>query len=306
MGSIRPISGTERAPHLDAIRGAAVLAVLVYHATLGDSLPGVRWGWLGVEAFFVLSGVLIGRQLCAGIRLDAYAVRRATRIYPLLLVYCLPLLAWEPLLGVDLVLRASGNRPDPNPVLWHLWSVQLEVACYVAAPVLIRLRCLPALACVATLAKLATMQIGDLALLVRVDAFLWGLVLATDRLSRTDATGMLVGGAALLVGACHADMPQLASLGAVVVTAGAIALEGWAGPRWLRWCGERSYGIYVLGLAPTLLLPAVPAIALAFALAEASWRFVERPTLRWGRRYSSRAPTGVPQSSSGVAHGSRR
>src|SRR5581483_12080912 len=41
-------------PYLDALRGLAILAVLVNHLL---PLPGgLYYGWMGVELFFVLSG----------------------------------------------------------------------------------------------------------------------------------------------------------------------------------------------------------------------------------------------------------
>src|SRR5436305_4223897 len=58
----------ERQPGLDLLRALAILVVVIYHAALfGFKLPGRvdRFGWIGVDLFFVLSGYLIGGQLLA-------------------------------------------------------------------------------------------------------------------------------------------------------------------------------------------------------------------------------------------------
>jgi peptidoglycan/LPS O-acetylase OafA/YrhL len=76
-------------PALDGLRGVAVLAVLLYHG-------GVGWaagGFLGVEAFFVLSGYLITSLLLAEwekdgtVHLGNFWARRARRLLPAL--FCL-------------------------------------------------------------------------------------------------------------------------------------------------------------------------------------------------------------------------
>lgn len=78
-------------PQLDALRGIAVLAVMLYHAA--DFVPHlhlepfVRFGYMGVDLFFVLSGFLITGILVAsrdksGYFTNFYA-RRALRIWPL-------------------------------------------------------------------------------------------------------------------------------------------------------------------------------------------------------------------------------
>ena len=84
-------------PALDGMRALAVAAVLAYHA----GLPWARGGFLGVDAFFVLSGFLITSLLLAewrsvaSINLPGFWARRAQRLLPalflmLLGVACMP------------------------------------------------------------------------------------------------------------------------------------------------------------------------------------------------------------------------
>jgi peptidoglycan/LPS O-acetylase OafA/YrhL len=83
----------KKIPELDAVRGLAVLAVMVHNLDTYPSLhlwPLSKNGWMGVDLFFVLSGFLI-----TGILLDAkqqegyfrnFYARRCLRIWPL--YYC--------------------------------------------------------------------------------------------------------------------------------------------------------------------------------------------------------------------------
>jgi peptidoglycan/LPS O-acetylase OafA/YrhL len=81
---------TKKIPQLDAVRGIAILLVLIHNT---DSFPALHleaistYGWMGVDLFFVLSGFLI-----TGILLDAkqsesyfknFYARRCLRIWPL-------------------------------------------------------------------------------------------------------------------------------------------------------------------------------------------------------------------------------
>lgn len=142
---------TVRQAPLDGVRGAAVLAIVAFHA-MSDRLPG---GYIGVDLFFVLSGFLITRLLVAEIeehgRLDlrAFYVRRALRLLPALLVCCAivaPLFLLLPvtegsqsLLGtLTAVTYASSVFAATGTDLgWmiHTWSLSVEEYFYLVWPV---------------------------------------------------------------------------------------------------------------------------------------------------------------------------
>ncbi|MBA3963113.1 MAG: acyltransferase [Chthoniobacterales bacterium] len=81
----------KREPGLDLLRTLAIVLVVVYHIGIfGFAVPNDwhRFGWVGVDLFFVLSGYLIGGQLLAmlargqPIEFRRFYVRRALRILP--------------------------------------------------------------------------------------------------------------------------------------------------------------------------------------------------------------------------------
>lgn len=155
-------SGTLRVPALDGVRAVAVIAVLGFHG----GLSWARGGFLGVDAFFVLSGYLIVSLLLAEsertgrIAIVAFWSRRIRRLLPalLLLVAVVTLTArWfvppeeAPLLRGDglsalfyvanwrMVLRGGdyfANTAGPSP-LEHTWSLGIEEQFYVVCPLLL-------------------------------------------------------------------------------------------------------------------------------------------------------------------------
>src|SRR5256885_4356060 len=99
-------------PALDGLRAAAVVAVLLYHGDVGWA----RGGFLGVDAFFVLSGFLITSLLLAewqttrGIDLPHFWRRRARRLLPALFLVlgavAVFAAGWAP---ADLLQRLRGD-----------------------------------------------------------------------------------------------------------------------------------------------------------------------------------------------------
>jgi peptidoglycan/LPS O-acetylase OafA/YrhL len=163
-------------PHIDGLRGVAVISVILFHA-----FPGVFHGGLvGVDIFFVISGFLISSILYADFRAPAsslggvisnFYARRVRRIFPSLIIvlvacFVAGFLILTPgeleRLSLDiaastgfclnfLLARRSGYfdaSSVANPVL-HLWSLAIEEQFYLAWPLVIwiatrcRMRILP-------------------------------------------------------------------------------------------------------------------------------------------------------------------
>lgn len=108
-----------RLPGLDLLRSIAIVWVMFFHTFLIGGLgPDWTWltrfGWAGVDIFFVLSGFLIGSQLLRKLRqgqalqLGDFYWRRAWRILPAFAVVLAVYLAFPVL------------REEPNLKAW-LW-----------------------------------------------------------------------------------------------------------------------------------------------------------------------------------------
>jgi peptidoglycan/LPS O-acetylase OafA/YrhL len=146
----------ERQPGLDLLRALAIVVVVIYHAgIMGFPLPGRvhRWGWIGVDLFFVLSGYLIGGQLLAELarnkrlNLGGFYARRVLRIMP----------AYFVILTIYFLVPSWREYPDMAQPLWkflvsvqnvalhggtafsHAWSLAVEDQFYLALPFILLL-----------------------------------------------------------------------------------------------------------------------------------------------------------------------
>ena len=154
-------------PALDGIRGLAVLAVIAHH------LGHLRGGYLGVDAFFVLSGFLITGLLVDEVRfgsggsgsgggridLGRFWTRRVKRLFPALALVVVVVVLVESFLLTDP--RASLRREvlsallyvynwnaladkidywssfaSPSP-LQHMWSLAIEEQFYLVWPLVV-------------------------------------------------------------------------------------------------------------------------------------------------------------------------
>ena len=149
-------------PALDGLRAVAVLAVISYH----DNYSWARGGFLGVDAFFVLSGFLITTllvleyQRASSIALLAFWGRRLRRLLPalLLVLAAVAIYAWVDVSSFELA-RVRGDAlsslfyftnwrfiaegtsyfdffSSPSPV-HHLWSLAIEEQFYLVWPLVV-------------------------------------------------------------------------------------------------------------------------------------------------------------------------
>lgn len=128
-----------RLRYLDGWRGAAIILVLLEH------FGGLSTGRLGVDVFFVLSGLLISRILFEDrMPLRAFYQRRIARIFPVFYLYVftttlaglwfLPTVDWRSVISAALFLRSYF----PDVHIWNdplafgnLWSLNVEEHAYV-------------------------------------------------------------------------------------------------------------------------------------------------------------------------------
>jgi peptidoglycan/LPS O-acetylase OafA/YrhL len=149
-------------PSLDGLRAVAVLAVIAYH----DAYRWARGGFLGVDAFFVLSGFLITsllvleEQRTTTVNLLAFWGRRLRRLLPALLLVLLAVAVYGATEVATIQLDAlrgdalsslfyvanwrfisTGSSyfdlfTSPSPVR-HLWSLAIEEQFYLVWPIVV-------------------------------------------------------------------------------------------------------------------------------------------------------------------------
>lgn len=331
---------------IDGLRALAILSVVLYHG----GLLRIGGGFTGVDIFFVISGYLIGGQICAEIRTGAFSFaafyrRRAKRILPafftvLLFVLAAGLVLLSPNDLTRLARSAcaavfslsnilfwhSANyfdtRSDLNPLLMT-WSLGVEEQFYAVIPLLLvlvfrirRNRIVSAVLIVSALSFLFSWSAlaGHPALVFyMLPARAWelgiGVALAAAEQNRQrelvpsfSRQWLGLGGLLLLLAPftllnSATPFPGPAALPSVAGTALLLAVpSSWINRRALSFgplvfIGRISYSWYlwhwpllsflhiVYGGTPPGLA-ALAAIAASFALAIASYHFIEQPLRR--------------------------
>jgi peptidoglycan/LPS O-acetylase OafA/YrhL len=138
---------------LDGVRAIAILLVMAFHFGI------IRFGWMGVQLFFVLSGFLIGTILLKekaspaplSARLKKFWIRRSLRIFPLYYIYLLVfagIYLWFAfpegylhdlpyLVSYTFNLTRISQTWHESPVYTHFWSLCVEEQFYLFFPFII-------------------------------------------------------------------------------------------------------------------------------------------------------------------------
>lgn len=140
---------------LDLLRAVAISSVVLFHYHLTKSLPlpFIRFGWIGVELFFVLSGYLIGGQLFSlhlkhrFLPLKTFYMRRFMRTLPnyyvvLALHLAIPALNpfktfKEALVAMAQYVTFTQNLTLALPLFQISWSLCVEEHFYLLLPLAI-------------------------------------------------------------------------------------------------------------------------------------------------------------------------
>jgi peptidoglycan/LPS O-acetylase OafA/YrhL len=129
--------------YLDGWRGMAILALLLGHFF---PVPGLNFGTVGVNLFFVLSGLLMGGLLFESQEpIRRFYRRRIARILPAHTAYILIMVAFywamgwtisprEILGALFFVINYTGATGGPGTAqmpFGHIWSLAVEEHCYI-------------------------------------------------------------------------------------------------------------------------------------------------------------------------------
>jgi peptidoglycan/LPS O-acetylase OafA/YrhL len=160
--AVSSVGGDHFRPDIEGLRAVAVLAVLAFHARI----PFLQGGFIGVDAFFVISGYLITGLLLRELRgngrieLGRFYARRARRLLPaaLFVIFATLLASWFVLSPIDFPEAARDGaaaslyvsnyrfalvatdyfaaQSAPSPLL-HYWSLGVEEQFYLFWPLLL-------------------------------------------------------------------------------------------------------------------------------------------------------------------------
>lgn len=259
---MNPLSGSAHLPYLDGWRGLAIVCLFIGHFF---AVPGINFGTIGVNLFFVLSGLLMTRILfIQKTPLGQFYKRRIARIFPSVYAYLalVSILFWLAGREVSMLELLSAATFTNNYVMpqgpWtmpfgHIWSLSVEEHAYVL------------LSIVAVVARASPQRsVRAVALSTGVIAFiacLYGIgvnvAAGASRWGQTEvaAFGIFASGLLLL---CGAQTPQARQhpLAVPALLLVGLAAHWWSVPgvvRLLVGCSAFALAVNSLHRAPALL-----------------------------------------------------
>lgn len=124
--------GSKHLPSLTSLRFFAAMLVVAYHAAHqstpsdGHALASLRFGYLGVTFFFVLSGFVMVWSVRDGDAAASFYRRRFARVWP---VHAVTLLAAATLVGAGVLESRTGlGTTTANALLLQAWTTDLSLA----------------------------------------------------------------------------------------------------------------------------------------------------------------------------------
>ena len=335
-------------PGLTGIRGLAAIWVVLFHMSYDTPVPVIRFGYMGVDVFFILSGFVLSygyaHRLIDFRAYIQFLGARLTRIYPLHLVtlcalglivisapeyfmrYPLADQRWGASSFVASALLVQ-NWAHWLPTCWNTpaWSLSAEMFAYftlpvflgltqrwqgVAAPLVLAFGSLGLLYVALRFAGIHDLNVtGTPGMLRMACEFACGCLLYRAFLNGVPTlpsiVGLMAGG--LLLAACSSNQADFLALPAfaliiLIAAQGRGLMASFLSSRPMVLLGEISYSIYLVHWillqqsnrmlsGTTLTIPekagwAAGFIAFTLFVATVTFRFIEQPARRWGRRIS--------------------
>lgn len=361
---VSPVS--RRSNAFDLLRLAAALLVLVEHSWLltGSGFPllppsvGVTVGGVGLGVFFLTSGYLILDSWLADPSPPRFAARRALRILPLyLIVVLLTVLVAGPLLStlapaeyfadggtweyLTAHLLLFGNEfdlpgvftdaPYSTGVNGSLWTIPIEILCYVGVAVLgvVGLLRSRALLVVAALVPVVLFVVVDATgyegtLIPRVLSanaapliafFAIGMVVRRMRPGATPPWPVVVAAVLLWPLTWGTPVAGAVGIGVVALLTFAVAFGAPSAVHHPTGRTDLSYGIYVLAYPVQQVLTAAGVrvavlnllltVAVVAPAAVLTWRTIESPVLRLKPRRPARTPSAATETAPAAVSAAR-
>lgn len=295
---------------LDALRGLAILLVLIAHFLPADApyfreinLSGAN---LGVILFFFLSGFLMDRTFAADARLFSYAIRRSFRILPMYWLSIALIFTLDSGWSVrDAIVNATFTTQIAHVTRMSgvYWTLYIEVLFYTLVPVLWWLGS-RAIYC-APFAVISTFVVAWMAGLPLSDASFYlvycfaGMLFGRWHRKQISDAALLISMIAVIAGSSALPIVSpflgLAPLISATLLYAALRFPFRFTP--LEFAGDVSYSCYLLHqifgqMATRLLLAAgwnewlaaFLGITAALALSIATFYWIEVPAINIGRR----------------------